>query len=68
MVTPEQIATVREAGRRERRFSKSDRARQLLAGIVDTGPLSDNDVLTLGAAFQAGRAEPADPDEPIPVL
>lgn len=52
---PEMIERVREAGRRRRRLTAIEEARHELAPIVDTGCLSDEDVMVLWANYAAAR-------------
>ena len=60
---PEDIARLRDAGRRARRvLSAADLRRRELAPYVDTGMLSDADVKILHDAFISGLREPL-PDE-----
>lgn len=66
MVPPEELERVREEGRRQRRtFSKRENRRRALAGIVDTGSLSDNDIDVLFGALRAGQDE-QQPTEIVP--
>lgn len=55
---PEEIARVREEGRRRRDLSDSERRRAELAPVVDVGTLSDEDVLILHNAYTSGLTEP----------
>lgn len=59
-VDPDLVARVRELGReraQSKRPAAAQRARQALAGVVDVGNLSDDEVMQLVAAYQAGLAD-----------
>ena len=68
MVSPEELARVRELGRRQRRAGAADFRRRALGGIIDVGDLSDDDVQQLYAAYRAGldeaEARPQTPPTP----
>lgn len=54
-ITPEMIARVREAGARDRKLNNVERVRNRLSGIVDTGMLTDDEVLALWGQYQSAR-------------
>lgn len=54
-VPPELIERVRREARRQRRLTAAERRRIALAGIVDTGSLSDEDVKVLYDEYVAAR-------------
>lgn len=60
MADPDLVARVRELGRQRALSTRPGavaRARQALAGVVDVGNLTDDDVLQLVAAYRAGQAD-----------
>ena len=61
MVDADLLQQVRQAARQRRREAQrqpADAARVALAGIVDVGSLTDDDVVTLYGAYQAALSAP----------
>lgn len=58
---PEELARLRELGRERRRLTPAAFARGQLGrlGIIDTGCLTDEEVMQALASFNAGQAEEA---------
>lgn len=59
-VPPETVDFVREEGKRRRRLRRIERKRNELAGIVDTGNLSNEDVEVLWAAYTGAKDQPVE--------
>lgn len=64
---PEDLERLRELGRERRRLRAADRRRAELGslGIIDTGLLTDDDVMQALAAYRAGRDEGVNGDADI---